>query len=225
MSSVKIIAIIPAYNEEKTIGKVIDGVKKYVNEIIVVDDCSSDKTAEIALKRGVTVLKHIVNRGVGGAWGTGIEVAILDNADIIITLDADGQHDSGEIPKLISPIIKGEADFVVGSRFLGKQKIPVLRILANKFANFVTLILWRAKSSDTQSGMRAFNVSAAKKIEISSKGMEVCSEMIKEIKLNKLRYKEVPIKAIYTKYSLSKGQGFVVGIKTLIKLLILKITQ
>jgi glycosyltransferase involved in cell wall biosynthesis len=221
----KLTAIIPAYNEEKTIGQVLVGVKRYIKNIIVVDDGSTDKTSEVAFENGGTVLNHIINRGVGGAWNTGIKAALLDNADIIITLDADGQHSPDEIPKLIDPIIKGEADFVIGSRFLENQKIPKLRFIGNKFGNFITLALWNARSSDTQSGMRAFSADAAKKIEILTQGMEVCSEMIKEIKLNNLRFKEVPITAIYTKYSLSKGQGVVNGIKTLIKLLVLKITQ
>jgi len=221
----KLAVVIPAYNEEKNIGKVLDCVRKYTENIIVVDDCSQDKTGEIALKKGVKVCRHIINRGLGGALGTGIKVAILNRADIIVTLDADGQHDSDEIPKLISPIIKGEADFVIGSRFVEKQKMPKSRIFANRLGNIITWIFWGANCSDTQSGMRAFNLCAARKIEISTQGMEVSSEIIKEIKLNNLRLKEVPIKAIYTQYSLSKGQGFVVGFKTFIKLLILKITQ
>ena len=221
----KLTVVIPAYNEEKNIGEVIEAVKKYTKDIIVVDDCSTDKTGEISIKRGAKVLRHIVNRGLGGALGTGIKSAILDGADIIVTLDADGQHDPDDIPKLTKPIIDREADFVVGSRFLGKQKMPPFRVFANKFGNFITFIFWEIKSSDTQSGFRVFNNCGAQKIEILSNGMEVSSEIIKEIKSNKLRMKEIPIKAIYTPYSLSKGQGLLTGIKTFLKLLILKFIQ
>jgi len=140
-------------------------------------------------------------------------------------LDADGQHDPDDIPKLIKPIISGDADFVVGSRFLEKQSMPLFRKLGNYFYNLVTWILFGIRSSDTQSGMRAFNKKAAEGLEIITRGMEVSSEIIKEIKIRRLRLKEVPIKAIYTPYSLSKGQGFMVGLKTLIKLLILKLTD
>jgi len=221
----KIAAIIPAYNEEKNIGQVLRGVKKYADSIIVIDDGSGDKTAEKAMENGAKVYSHIINRGLGGALSTGIKAALLENSDIIVTLDADGQHDPDDIPKLIKPIISGDADFVVGSRFLEKQSMPLFRKLGNYFYNLVTWILFGIRSSDTQSGMRAFNKKAAEGLEIITRGMEVSSEIIKEIKIRRLRLKEVPIKAIYTPYSLSKGQGFMVGLKTLIKLLILKLTD
>jgi glycosyltransferase involved in cell wall biosynthesis len=221
----KIIAIIPAYNEEKNIGQVLREVKKYVDSIIVIYDGSEDKTAEKAIENGAKVYSHVINRGLGGALSTGIKAALLENPDIIVTLDADGQHDPDDIPKLIKPIISESADFVVGSRFLEKQKMPLFRRLGNYFYNLVTWILFGIRSSDTQSGMRAFNKKAAEGLEIITRGMEVSSEIIKEIKIRQLRLKEVPIRAIYTDYSLSKGQGFMVGLKTLIKLLILKLTD
>lgn len=221
----KVIAVIPAYNEEKTIAGVIAGIKKYAKHIIVIDDGSRDKTGETAKQEGVKVLRHAINIGLGGALGTGLKAAIMDDADVVITLDADGQHSPEDIPLILEPIIKNEADFVVGSRFLKKQKMPVFRKVANGFANFTTFVFWGARSSDTQSGMRAFSKYAVKKIEILSNGMEVSSEIIKEAKQNKLRVKEVPIRAIYTDYSLSKGQGFIPGIKTFLKLIILKLTQ
>src|SRR4030042_2438817 len=117
----KLIAIIPAYNEEKPIGEVVQGVKKYTENIIVIDDGSEDKTSEIAQKRGAKVYRHFINRGLGGALGTGIKTALISGADIIVTLDADGQHDTAEIPRIIKPIIDGKADVVIGSRFLVRQ--------------------------------------------------------------------------------------------------------
>lgn len=221
----KLVVIIPAYNEEKNIRQVISGVKKYTNNIIVIDDGSADRTSQIAKLAGAKVYRHLINRGLGGALGTGIRAALLEEADIIVTLDADGQHDPDEIPKLIKPIIDEETDFVVGSRFLERQPMPIFRRFGNYFYNLITWLLFGTLTSDSQSGMRVFNRNVAEKIEIFTSGMEVSSEIIKEIKVHKLKIKEVPIRAIYTSYSLSKGQGFFVGLKTLIKLLILKLIK
>jgi glycosyltransferase involved in cell wall biosynthesis len=219
------VAVIPAYNEEKNIARVLAGVKKYTDNIIVIDDGSKDRTSQIAKDSGANVLRHFINRGLGGALGTGIEAALDSGADIILTIDADGQHDPDEIPKLTEPIIRGEADIVIGSRFLQKQKMPLFRKAGNYFFNFFTYFLFNIKSTDSQSGMRAFNRKVGESLEIFTSGMEVSSEIIKEIKQQNFKMKEVPIKAIYTDYSLSKGQGFWVGFKTLAKLLIFKLTK
>lgn len=217
--------VIPAYNEEKTIASVIAGVRRYVDNVIVIDDGSADSTLEIAQKSGVKVYRHFINRGLGGALGTGIRAALSAGADIIVTLDADGQHDPAEIPFLLKPIMESEADIVIGSRFLKTQPMPLFRRMGNYFFNLMTFFLFGIWTSDSQSGMRAFNKRVAEKLAIFTSGMEVSSEIIKEIKLNKFKLKEVPIKAIYTDYSLSKGQGFIPGLKTLIKLFILKLTK
>ena len=217
--------IIPAYNEEKHIGEVVQGVKKYTENIIVIDDGSEDRTSEIAQKRGAKVYRHFINRGLGGALGTGIKAALLAGADVMITLDADGQHDPEEIPHLLKPIIEGKADVVIGSRFLKTQKMPLFRRMGNYFFNFITLFLFGVKTTDSQSGMRVFNKKAAENLEIYTNGMEVSSEILKEIQTHQLKLTEVPIKSIYTAYSLSKGQGFIPGLKTLIKLFILKLTE
>ena len=217
--------IIPAYNEEKHIGEVVQGVKKYTENIIVIDDGSEDRTSEIAQKRGAKVYRHFINRGLGGALGTGIKAALLAGADVMITLDADGQHDPEEIPHLLKPIIEGKADVVIGSRFLKTQKMPLFRRMGNYFFNFITLFLFGVKTTDSQSGLRVFNKKAAENLEIYTNGMEVSSEILKEIQTHQLKLTEVPIKSIYTAYSLSKGQGFIPGLKTLIKLFILKLTE
>lgn len=221
----KLTIVIPAYNEEKHIGEVIKGVKKYTDNIIVVDDGSKDKTYKIAKDCGVSVYRHMINRGLGGALGTGISAALSEEADIILTIDADGQHDPCEIPKIIKPIMEGEADVVIGSRFLSRQTMPLFRKIGNPFLNLVTFFLFGIWSTDSQSGMRAFSKKAAGDLEIYTNGMEVSSEILKEIKLHGHKLKEVPIKSIYTDYSLSKGQGLIPGLKTLFKLLILKLIK
>lgn len=221
----KTVVIIPAYNEEKNIGRVIQGVKKYTQNIIVVDDGSKDKTYQIALEKGAKVFHHLINRGLGGALGTGIKAALLDGADIIVTLDADGQHNPDEIPHLLKPVMEDKADIVIGSRFLRIQPMPFFRRVGNYFFNLITFFLFGIWCSDSQSGMRAFNKKVAESLDGLTSGMEVSSEIIKEIKFHKFRLKEIPIKAIYTPYSLSKGQGLISGLKTLIKLIILKLTK
>lgn len=221
----RLIAIIPAFNEENTLGEVILKLKKYVDQIIVIDDGSKDKTYQVAVQSGAKVYRHLINRGLGGALGTGIKAALLNEADIIVTLDADGQHEPDEIPELIKPIINGEVDVVIGSRFLVHQPMPLFRRIGNPFFNFVTFFLFGVKSSDSQSGMRAFNKKVAQNLEIHTSGMEVSSEILKEIRAHQFKLKEVPIKSIYTDYSLSKGQGFLPGLKTLLKLLIFKLNK
>jgi glycosyltransferase involved in cell wall biosynthesis len=137
----KIFIVIPAYNEEKVIGKVIADIKKegYRN-IIVVDDGSTDKTEEVAKKKGATVLRHILNRGKGAAAKTGLEYAKSQNTDIVVTLDGDGQHNPKDIKKMIKKINDGY-EVVLGSRFLNKKnKMPIFNRLANFFAN--VLVFW-----------------------------------------------------------------------------------
>lgn len=251
----KVVVIIPAYNEEKTVGQVVKNVLESCRKAgnpafagnpicLVVDDGSIDKTAQVAREAGAVVLSHPINRGLGAALATGIEGALrimnyelgIMNHGIVVTLDADGQHDPVEIPKLIEPIIKGEADVVIGSRFLlpqhyssplvGEERrggvVPKSRRLANWCGNLFTWLLFGVKVTDSQSGFRAFSAEAARKIKIRTNTMEVSSEIIREIKLRGLRFKEVSITPIYTDYSLSKGQGFLQGLETLWKLIVLR---
>lgn len=220
----KLIAIIPAFNEEKTVGQVISKLRQYVDQIIVVDDGSKDRTYQIASENGAKVYRHAINRGLGGALGTGLQAALLNGADIIVTLDADEQHDPAEIPKLTKPIIEGEADAVIGSRFLVKQPMPLFRKMGIPFFNIATFLLFGIKSTDSQSGMRAFSKKAAQSLEIFARGvLEASPEILSQIQAKSLRLKEIPIKSIYTKYSLSKGQRFSPGIKALIKLFAYKL--
>lgn len=219
----KVIALIPAYNEEQTIAEVLDRTRPFVDEIIVVNDGSADRSAEIASGRGAVVVSHVINRGLGAAIGTGLAAAARRGAEIVITLDADGQHDPHEIPAFVAAIQNG-ADMVIGSRLLTREGMPWHRQLANVAGNIVTFVLFGAWVTDSQSGFRAFTRHAIGKIDIRTNRMEVSSELIAEAKRNDLTLVEVPIKAIYTDYSLSKGQSIAVGIKTLVKLLVRRIS-
>lgn len=221
----KVFALIPAYNEETTIAEVLTKTKPYVDEIIVVNDGSSDRTEEIAHSHGVHVLNHVINRGLGAAIGTGFMAAKIAKADVLVTLDADGQHDPTEIKTLVKAIEEG-ADVVIGSRMLtGFKGMPWYRRVAQIIGNLVTFALFGAWVTDSQSGFRAFNRYALEQINIRSNRMEVSSELVAETKRHGLKLAQVPIKAIYTEYSLSKGQSFFVGIKTLLKLVLRRITH
>ncbi len=223
----KVLIIVPAYNEQQVIGRVLDDLKAakiegMEKEIVVVDDGSSDNTKGEAKKRGVTVLTHIVNRGLGGALGTGLIYARLTNADFVVTFDADGQHQSEDVKKVIAPLIKHKADVVIGSRMLTKGGMSIDRKIINLAANVANYLLWSIWITDTQSGLRAFSKEAVKKIEIKMNKMEVSSEFLKEIGRHHLKVAEVPIKAIYTQYSKSKGQKNANAINVLVKLLVYK---
>ena len=230
-----IVVVIPAYNEERTVGDVVHKICRlrttgYRLQVLVVDDGSKDATAKIAREEGATVLSHPINRGLGAALSTGITAALRLGGDAIVTLDADDQHDPAEISRMIAPIFSGKAEVVIGSRFVARSPsvgdlattMPLSRIGANFCGNMVTWILFGIWVSDSQSGFRAFSRAAAQKTLLRTSTMEVSSEIIKEIARNKFRFQEVPITVRYTEYSLSKGQGFLRGIDTLWKLIVLK---
>lgn len=223
----RLFIIIPAYNESKTIQGVINRIKQTyaAEQIIVIDDGSTDNTYDLAKAMGVRAYRHVLNRGLGGALGTGLAVAKELQADIAVTLDADGQHDPEEIKHLIEPIEKQQAQCVIGSRLLDTNAsgMPLMRRAYNMVGNVVTWMIFGVWTTDSQSGFRAFGKYALDVIDVRTNRMEVSSEFFKEIRAKGLSFKEVPIKAIYTDYSMSKGQGFFVGIKTVVRLILLRL--
>ena len=203
--------IIPAYNESIMIGNVINSIPKKIKgiaklDILVVDDGSIDRTYDIAKSKGIKVLKHVINRGLGGALATAFEFAKLQKYDFMVTFDADGQHDSRDINKILRPLVDREADVVIGSRMLFANSMPFLRKVINRISNIITYVLFNVWSTDSQSGLRGFSLFALRKIRIRTQRMEVSSEIFKEISRNRLQMKEVPTHSIYTNYSLTKGQ-------------------
>lgn len=210
--------IIPAYNEEKNIAKVIDNVKPLIENIVVVDDCSNDKTYKIAKSKNIIALKHIINRGQGAALQTGNQYALDNGADIIIHFDADGQFLAEEIKDIIKPIEKKEADIVFGSRFLEKKsEIPwKKKYLIFPIARVINKIFLGVNMTDPQSGFRAMNREAALEVEIGQDRMAHCSEILNKSFRKKLRVKEIPITVIYNDF----GQKFSGGIKIIKDLLL-----
>lgn len=218
--------ILPAFNEEKSIGEVLSSLKKAgYADCIVVDDGSSDATSEIAERHGAIVVRHVINRGLGGALGTGIQAALDVGAKYLLTFDADGQHAITDIKPMLRPLLKGEADVVIGSRLVDPKGMPVHRRIGNWGFNVITYALFGVWTTDSQSGLRAFTQKAASKIHLKTNRMEVSSEIIKEIGRNKLRLKEVPIKAIYTEYSLAHGQSSLNAFRILFKLFLRKVMK
>jgi len=214
------IAVIPAYNEATQIAEVIKNTSAFVDCVVVVDDGSRDNTAQVARAAGAIVVQHPINRGLGATLGTGIQAARLMGGEVIITLDADGQHEPSEIPLFIEAIFSGY-DAVLGSRMLEcKGNMPLQRRVYQRIGNMLTYLLFGLFVSDSQSGFRAFSGTAADQLEIRTDRMEVSSEIVSEIRRKQFTWTEVPITAIYTEYSMSKGQSFGVGVKTAIKLIL-----
>ncbi|MFH1786631.1 MAG: glycosyltransferase family 2 protein [archaeon] len=216
--------VIPAYNEEASLEAVLNDLKRQVRsaEIIVVDDGSKDKTSQIAKKIGATVCRHVVNRGLGAALATGIQCAIGEGADIIVTFDADLQHEPKDIFRLIKPIQDGTADVVLGSRFLVKRHIllmPHIKRLGNWALTWITNVLAGTNITDSQCGLRAFDRKAAKRLMILCDRYEVSSEIVHELGRHRLKVVEVPIKAIYDERSKIKGTNIGSGFQIFFGLL------
>jgi len=216
----RVAVVIPAHNEEEKICGVARSVISCGYDVVVVDDGSRDNTFLEALKSGAVVLRHIINRGYGAALETGNRWALKKEYDVIVHFDADEQHDPFEIKNMVLPVIREEADVVIGSRFIGSaESIAFLRKVLIKSAIVFTWIFSGIKLSDAHNGLRAFSSSALKKISCAQDGMSYASEIIDQVAKNKFKILEVPVTIKYTDYSMSKGEGnfkkIFIGIKFL----------
>ncbi|BAZ98417.1 glycosyltransferase family 2 protein [Methanothermobacter sp. EMTCatA1] len=192
----RIVAVIPAFNEEVAIGSVVLLTGEHVDEVIVVDDGSADRTAHVAEMAGARVIRHHRNLGKGAALKTGFEAA---DADVIVTLDADAQHNPAEIPKLVEPILRGEADVVNGSRYLhGRdENTPRYRRVGQKILDRATNISTGLEITDTQSGFRAFSSASIPHFRFRDPGFVVESEMLADAAEAGLRIVEVEVGVRY----------------------------
>ncbi|KKG09447.1 MULTISPECIES: glycosyltransferase family 2 protein [unclassified Methanosarcina] len=193
----KITVILPAFNEEISIGSVVLLARQYADRVIVVDDGSSDRTAEIAEKVGAEVIVHSLNSGKGMALKTGFEAA--EGSDVIVTMDSDGQHNPSDIPKLVSPILEDVADMVNGSRYLNgnRKNTPSYRRVGQTILDKATNMNSGIQVTDSQSGFRAFAGHTKDIFRFNSKGMAIESEMLSDAGKAGLRIKEVEIGVRY----------------------------
>lgn len=216
--------IVPAFNEEKTVSQIIEGIAEKGYNVILVNDGSKDKTLDLAIESKrkypdqIYVVSHVINRGLGAALKTGMVVALNKNAKYIVTFDADGQHEIGDIPKVCRPLQDDQADVVIGARPF--EDMPISKSFANLIMNALTFIFYGRKVKDSQSGLRAFTAHAADVINIVSRGYGVSSEFIKEISDKNLRLSEVTITTIYTPETQNKGTDAIVGLRILAKMVL-----
>lgn len=200
----EIVVGIPAYNEEKSIASVILKLKKVVNKIIVCNDGSTDLTGEIARNLGAIVIEHDKNSGYGAAIRSIFQKSKELDFDILVTFDADGQHRIEDIKTVIEPIIKNEADIVIGSRFLDSEahdKIPSYRKIGIKTITKVTNVSTHGNITDSQSGFRAYNKKVLEEITPSEYGMGVSTEILIKASKQNFRITEIPITILYGKDS------------------------
>jgi len=219
----KIICVVPAYNEESEIFKVVSELKKQVDEVVVIDDGSIDATKKIATVAGAVVLIHLINRGQGAALKTGTEYALEKKADIIIHFDGDGQFVATDIINFIKAIDEKKYDIVFGSRFIAantKNEIPRFKkYIIIPLARLANKLFLGIRLTDPQSGFRAMNKKAAELIDWQQDDMAHCSEILFLTNKHKLNFCEVPIKVIYKNF----GQRLSGGFKILKDLLITRV--
>jgi len=222
----KVFVVIAAYNEEKSIAKVVESLfdKGYKN-IVVVNDGSKDKTYSIINKLNVYALHHPINRGQGAALKTGIDFAHIQGAEYIVTFDADGQHNPDDIDTMLHTISKTKVDICLGSRFLRKndiKNVPISKRILLKGSALVVFFYSGILLSDAHNGLRLMNRKVAQKIELGD-GFEHASDFITEIRKYKLKYVEVPVTILYTDYSMQKGQSIFNSFKILFRMTVRKI--
>lgn len=210
--NLRVLVIIPAYNEASVISDVIHDVRSLKIrgiklDIAVINDGSTDDTSNAARRAGAIVIDHILNSGAGGATSTGLRYAQLHNYDIAATMDADGQHAAKDIVAGIKNLRDSGDDLLIGSRLMDSEGMSRTKLFGNKSLSFITFLLFGIRVTDSQSGMRIFSRSAIEKLHWKTTGYEFCSEMLWRASQLKLTISEYPIKAIYTDYSVAKGQN------------------
>lgn len=218
--------VVPAYNEAPRIAELLADLCAGWPNVVVVDDGSTDGTAEIAREKPVWLLRHPLNFGQGAALVTGIRFSLREGADFVVTFDADGQHDVGDLEGLLRPLVEGEADIAFGSRFLGQTvDMPAGRRLLLTAAVRATRLLYGMSVTDAHNGLRAMTRRAAATLRITTNRMEHASEILERVQEQRLRWTEVPVTIRYTKESLAKGQGTAAAFPLALRLLLEKLIR
>jgi glycosyltransferase involved in cell wall biosynthesis len=194
---IRVLASIPAYNEARYVGSIVLQARQYVDEVIVVDDGSTDNTARVAQLAGATVIQHRENKGYGAAIQSILAEAKKRNPDVLVLLDADSQHNPNEIPTLIKPILEG-FDLVIGSREAQRDKTPRYRRIGKKVILRSTRLASKTNIADSECGFRAFSKRAISELELKETGMAISAETVTRAADKNLKITEVPISNIYT---------------------------
>ena len=216
----KIFVVVAAYNEAPVIRQVVGRVRAVCPFVVVVDDGSTDDTFVELRDSGVFLLRHAVNRGQGAALQTGIEFALAYGAEVVVTFDADGQHDENDIPAMVAPILRGECEVTLGSRFLGRTDyIPLVRRMILRLGVVFTRIVSGIRVTDVHNGLRAFSRDAARALRIHLDRMAHASEVLEQVHQAGWKYREIPVRIDYTGYSKGKGQSSANAIRIALQVL------
>jgi glycosyltransferase involved in cell wall biosynthesis len=218
-ASDRVVVVIAAYNEAPVIASVVADVRRASYPAVVVDDGSTDATGEIAARAGAFVVTHPVNLGQGAALQTGLDFALAQGADVIVTFDADGQHRPADIAPLIAALAANKADYALGSRFLGGAvNLPRKRRVMLAAATWFTRLTTGLDLTDTHNGLRAMTRRGASRIRLKQNRMAHASEILHQIAQSGLACVEVPVTIEYSAYSLGKGQTLSESLAILIDL-------
>lgn len=215
--------ILPAYNEATRIQPVIEEIAQKGYNMVIVNDGSSDNTLDVILEskkkypNQIHVFSLIINMGVGVATQTGFDAVFRFNPKYVVSMDSDGQHSAEDLDNVIAPLVRGDAQAVIGVRPL--NEMPLSRNFANTVMNLLTKLFYRVDVSDSQTGFRAITVEALRKIDINARGYLISSEFIREVNDNDIPFEEVPIKTIYTPETQAKGTNVVEALRILLQMI------
>jgi len=224
-----VFVVVPAFNEGEVLHDVLHQLSETGYQIVVVDDGSSDNTVQVASMHTPHALRHMVNRGQGASLQTGIEYALQNDAKIIATFDADGQHRIEDMQTMIESIASGESDVALGSRFLNKewcQDVPKSRQALLRVATAVQCTLTGTKLTDAHNGLRVLSRKAASKIDLTNDRMAHASEIIDQLfSIKDVTIREYPVRIRYTEYSRRKGQSWTSGFRIMFHYLISRVFE
>ena len=221
-----VFVVVPAYNEAKVIRGVVENLLDSFEKVVVVNDGSSDGTAQVLEDMEIAVINHPVNLGQGAALQTGISYVLSEGAEWIITFDSDGQHRVEDALRMLDVLQRRECDVVLGSRFLGDAvSIPRSRMFLLKIAIWFFNLGLKTPLTDTHNGLRILNRKAAEALNITQNGMAHATEIISQLSNSGMRIRELPVTINYTEYSLSKGQSSLNSVNILIDLLVGRFLQ
>ena len=222
----KVFIVVPAFNEGRRLSAVLDDLAMTGYPVVVVDDGSKDRTVDVGRRHGCYVVRHSFNRGQGAALQTGITFALREGAEAIVTFDADGQHQTSDLPALLEPVLSGRCDVALGNRFLNHQSnVPAPRKVMLQLGRLFTFMTSGVRVGDCHNGYRAFSRKGAAAISMKQDRMAHASEIYDQIKDSRLTFEEVPVTIRYTAETLAKGQKLSNAISVLFHYLYGKIAQ